>query len=41
MNFSPEFEDCRAAAEKHRVGLREAQVAAAMAYTSLNPKPKS
>src|SRR5215510_14785448 len=32
MNASPEFEDCRAAAEKHRVGLREAQAAALKAY---------
>src|SRR5262245_56157662 len=32
MNASPEFEDCRAAAEKHRVGLREAQTAALKAY---------
>src|SRR5215813_13451600 len=32
MNVSPEFEDCRAAAEKHQVGLREAQTAALKAY---------
>jgi pyridinium-3,5-bisthiocarboxylic acid mononucleotide nickel chelatase len=32
MNASPEFEDCRAAAEKHQVGLREAQTAALKAY---------
>ena len=32
MNVSPEFEDCRAAAEKHQVGLRDAQMAALKAY---------
>jgi hypothetical protein len=32
MNASPEFEDCRAAAEKHQVGLRDAQTAALKAY---------
>ena len=32
MNASPEFEDCRAAAEKHQVALREAQTAALKAY---------
>jgi len=32
MNVSPEFEDCRTAAEKHGVGLREAQTAALKAY---------
>jgi len=32
MNASPEFEDCRAAAEKHQVGLRDAQAAALKAY---------
>jgi uncharacterized protein (DUF111 family) len=35
MNASPEFEDCRAAAEKHQVGLREAQTAALTAYSTL------
>src|SRR5215468_4450343 len=34
MNVSPEFEDCRAAAEKHQVGLREAQTAALKAYAN-------
>ena len=32
MNASPEFEDCRVAAEKHQVGLRDAQTAAFNAY---------
>ncbi len=32
MNHSPEFEDCRAAAEQHQVGLREVQLAAFRAY---------
>jgi uncharacterized protein (TIGR00299 family) protein len=32
MNASPEFEDCRAAAEKNGVGLRDAQTAALKAY---------
>jgi pyridinium-3,5-bisthiocarboxylic acid mononucleotide nickel chelatase len=32
MNAAPEFEDCRAAAEKHCVALREAQTAALQAY---------
>lgn len=32
MNASPEFEDCRAAAEKSGVGLRDAQTAALKAY---------
>src|SRR5262245_3632678 len=32
MNASPEFEDCRVAAEKHHVGLRDAQAAALKAY---------
>lgn len=32
VNASPEFEDCRAAAEKHQVGLREIHAAAAAAY---------
>jgi len=32
MNAAPEFEDCRVAAEKHQVGLREAQAAALKAY---------
>ncbi|MCI0524215.1 MAG: nickel pincer cofactor biosynthesis protein LarC [Acidobacteria bacterium] len=32
MNTSPEFEDCRAAAEKHQIGLRDAQAAAVRAY---------
>jgi uncharacterized protein (TIGR00299 family) protein len=32
MNVSPEFEDCRVAAEKSGVGLRDAQTAALKAY---------
>ncbi|MGH9767654.1 MAG: nickel pincer cofactor biosynthesis protein LarC [Blastocatellia bacterium] len=32
LNFSPEFDDCRAAAEKHQVGLRQAQMAALKSY---------
>jgi pyridinium-3,5-bisthiocarboxylic acid mononucleotide nickel chelatase len=34
MNISPEFEDCRAAAEKNGVGLRDAQTAALKAYVN-------
>jgi pyridinium-3,5-bisthiocarboxylic acid mononucleotide nickel chelatase len=34
MNAAPEFEDCRAAAEKHGVGLRDAQTAALKAYAN-------
>src|SRR5262249_15672496 len=34
MNASPEFEDCRAAAEKHGIGLPDAQLAARKAYTN-------
>jgi pyridinium-3,5-bisthiocarboxylic acid mononucleotide nickel chelatase len=34
MNVSPEFEDCRAAAEKNGVGLRDAQTAALKAYVN-------
>jgi uncharacterized protein (TIGR00299 family) protein len=32
LNYSPEFEDCRTAAEKHQAGLREIQTAAMSAY---------
>ncbi len=32
MNYSPEFEDCRAAADQHRVGLRDVQMAALKVY---------
>jgi pyridinium-3,5-bisthiocarboxylic acid mononucleotide nickel chelatase len=32
-NYSPEFEDCRTAAEKHGVALREVQMAAMTAYS--------
>jgi uncharacterized protein (TIGR00299 family) protein len=32
MNAAPEFEDCRATAERHRVALREVQRAALQAY---------
>ncbi len=34
MNYSPEFEDCRAAAEMHNVGLRDVQIAALKAYSN-------
>jgi len=34
MNASPEFEDCRIAAEKSGVGLRDAQTAALKAYVN-------
>jgi uncharacterized protein (TIGR00299 family) protein len=34
MNASPEFEDCRVAAEKSGVGLRDAQTAALKAYVN-------
>jgi len=34
MNASPEFEDCRVAAEKNGVGLRDAQTAALKAYVN-------
>jgi uncharacterized protein (TIGR00299 family) protein len=34
MNYAPEFEDCRAAAERHQVGLRDVQTAALQAYAS-------
>jgi pyridinium-3,5-bisthiocarboxylic acid mononucleotide nickel chelatase len=34
MNVSPEFEDCRAAAEKQGVGLRDVQTAALKAYVN-------
>lgn len=33
MNYAPEFDDCREAAERHRVGLREAQLEALKAFT--------
>jgi pyridinium-3,5-bisthiocarboxylic acid mononucleotide nickel chelatase len=32
LNAAPEFEDCRAAAEKHRVAVKEVQQAAIVAY---------
>ncbi|HEU0177580.1 MAG TPA: nickel pincer cofactor biosynthesis protein LarC [Blastocatellia bacterium] len=34
MNVSPEFEDCRAAAEKNGVGLRDVQTAAMKTYVN-------
>jgi uncharacterized protein (DUF111 family) len=34
VNASPEFEDCRAAAERSGVGLREVQMAAMAAYST-------
>ncbi len=36
LNAAPEFEDCRAAAEKHQVALREVQTAALQAYAEAN-----
>ena len=33
MNYAPEFDDCRAAAERHEVGLRDVQTAALKAYS--------
>jgi pyridinium-3,5-bisthiocarboxylic acid mononucleotide nickel chelatase len=35
MNASPEFEDCRVAAEKSGVGLRDAQMAALQTYAGI------
>jgi uncharacterized protein (DUF111 family) len=32
INFAPEFEDCRAAAERHGVAVREVQTAALAEY---------
>jgi uncharacterized protein (TIGR00299 family) protein len=32
VNYAPEFDDCRAAAEGHQVGLRETQMAAMKAF---------
>jgi uncharacterized protein (TIGR00299 family) protein len=34
MNCAPEFDDCRAAAERHQVAVREVQMAALTAYHS-------
>jgi pyridinium-3,5-bisthiocarboxylic acid mononucleotide nickel chelatase len=34
LNAAPEFEDCRAAAEKYRIALREVQTAALQAYSA-------
>src|SRR5262249_45445741 len=34
MNASPEFEDCRVAAEKNQVSLRDVQLMAIAAYTA-------
>lgn len=34
LNVAPEYEDCRAAAERHSVALREVQMAAMQAYTA-------
>ncbi|MGH9752679.1 MAG: nickel pincer cofactor biosynthesis protein LarC [Blastocatellia bacterium] len=39
MNASPEFEDCRVAAEKSGVGLRDAQTAALKAYVVTEAPP--
>lgn len=35
VNYAPEFEDCRAAAEKYQLPIREAQMAALQAYAKL------
>jgi pyridinium-3,5-bisthiocarboxylic acid mononucleotide nickel chelatase len=32
MNYAPEFDDCRAAADLHKVAIREVQTAASTAY---------
>jgi pyridinium-3,5-bisthiocarboxylic acid mononucleotide nickel chelatase len=32
LNYAPEFEDCRAAAELHQVAVREVQTAAMLAF---------
>lgn len=36
MNFAPEFEDCRAAAELHQVPIRQVQLAALQVYGKQN-----
>ena len=36
VNYAPEFEDCRAAAEQHQVAVREVQTAAITAYVNLS-----
>ncbi len=36
MNYSPEFDDCRTAAENHQVPIREVHLAAMQAYARLN-----
>ena len=39
INYAPEFEDCRVAAERHQVAVREVQVAALTAYAAaVSPK---
>ncbi|HMY76515.1 MAG TPA: LarC family nickel insertion protein, partial [Blastocatellia bacterium] len=35
MNFAPEFEDCRDAAERHKAAVRDVQTAALQAYADL------
>lgn len=35
INYAPEFEDCRAAAERHQVAVREVQTAALTAYAKV------
>ena len=32
VNYSPEFEDCRAAAERHQVAIRQVQLAALQTF---------
>jgi uncharacterized protein (TIGR00299 family) protein len=38
MNYAPEFEDCQSAAERHKVGLRDVQMAALLAYNDLKKR---
>jgi hypothetical protein len=38
VNYAPEFEDCRAAAQAHHVALREVQTAALLAYRQSAPE---
>ncbi len=39
MNASPEFDDCKAAAEKHQIGLRDAQMAAMKTFSEAPDLP--
>lgn len=38
VNYAPEFEDCRAAAERHQAPVRDVQVAALGAYAALDER---